>query len=78
MVQLKQRIVLGEPLQPQAVWVVRNEPPTKKQRCEIHKEEARTKKEKDNAPKSKTLCDKCKKTVCGTHSKIICTVCLAE
>ena len=76
MIKLKQRIVLGKPLQPPAATIERDEAPPRKRRCHIHTEEAATKKEKDNAPKSTNICDDCKKVVCAAHSKRICTQCL--
>lgn len=77
MVQLKRRILLGEPLE-QPARITEERGISKRSRCDIHIQEAKTKKEKDLAPKSKKQCKKCNRVVCPQHYEQICTLCFDE
>ena len=69
-IQLKMEIMLGNATHPvQEPLTEHFEPPATKKWCYIHVEAAKTKKEKDGAPKSKQMCHLCGQIACNEHLK---------
>ena len=76
-IQLKVNIMLDKASHPVQEPVADNfEQPGSRKRFHIHLTEARSKAEKQKAPKSQQMCHKCGKVACKHHTKVLCLKCI--